>query len=278
MYNPKKRRGQFVKWQSCWTGPYVVENKLNQMNYVVKRGRGKAAVIHIDRMRKLPNELGLENSDSPEDDMCSTSQPKLQRRGSNAAMETNTHCMNTASCTDSDSNMPLFQFTGGLGAESVNVCTSDDLDAAELPGTGYQSSTCVAAAVGLLDSAARLFPRSTRRRQCPIRHLGDVFAGASLIGRYASRVVGCLADSRISKSHLPTASVIRRIVAVKRSVVSVDSSVVDLCKVDKMPNKRRGQLNVEPSDSESSGSDWDNNVLPDVICKPCVPIMKLLTS
>jgi len=58
VYNPKKRRGQFAKWQSCWTGPYVVENKLNEMNFVVKKGRGNAAVIHIDRMRKLPNELG----------------------------------------------------------------------------------------------------------------------------------------------------------------------------------------------------------------------------
>jgi len=93
VYNPKKRRGQFAKWQSCWTGRFVVENKLNEMNYVVKKGRGKSAVIHIDRMHKLPNELDLENPDCQENDMCPTGQP---------AMETNMHCAKTASCAESD--------------------------------------------------------------------------------------------------------------------------------------------------------------------------------
>jgi len=49
VYNPKKRRGQFAKSQSCWTGPYVIENVLNETNYVVKKGKGKGAVIHVDR-------------------------------------------------------------------------------------------------------------------------------------------------------------------------------------------------------------------------------------
>jgi len=71
VYNPKKRRGQFAKWQCCWTGPYVIENILNQTNYVVKKGKGKGTVIHVDRMRKLPNELSSDNSDSQEDDMHS---------------------------------------------------------------------------------------------------------------------------------------------------------------------------------------------------------------
>ena len=72
VYNPKKRRGQFSKWQSCWIGPYTIENVLNSTNYVVKKGRGKGTVIHVDRMRKLPNELSSDNSDSGEDDMHST--------------------------------------------------------------------------------------------------------------------------------------------------------------------------------------------------------------
>ena len=37
VYNPKKRRGQFAKWQSCWVGPYTIENVLNQTNYMVKK-------------------------------------------------------------------------------------------------------------------------------------------------------------------------------------------------------------------------------------------------
>jgi len=55
---------------------------------VVKKGRGKGAVIHVDRMRKLPSELSSDNSDSQEDDMHSTSQPKQQRKASDAAMAT----------------------------------------------------------------------------------------------------------------------------------------------------------------------------------------------
>jgi len=108
VYNPKKRRGQFAKWQSCWTGPYVIENVLNQTNYVVKKGRDKDAVIHVDRMRKLPNELSSDNSDSKEDDMHSASQPKLRRKASDAAMETSTHCTMTTNCTDTDTGTPLF--------------------------------------------------------------------------------------------------------------------------------------------------------------------------
>jgi len=54
VYNPKKRRGKFAKWEVRWVGPYVVQNKLNSTNYVVKKGRSKSIVIHIDRLRKLP--------------------------------------------------------------------------------------------------------------------------------------------------------------------------------------------------------------------------------
>jgi len=54
VYNPKKRRGKFAKWEVRWVGPYVVQNKLNGTNYVVRKGRSKSFVIHIDRLRKLP--------------------------------------------------------------------------------------------------------------------------------------------------------------------------------------------------------------------------------
>jgi len=57
VYNPKKRLGQFSKWQPCWLGPFTIEKVLNSANYVVKKGRGKSVVVHVDRMRKLPSEL-----------------------------------------------------------------------------------------------------------------------------------------------------------------------------------------------------------------------------
>jgi len=241
---------------------------------VVKKGKGKGAVIHVDRMRKLPNELSSDNSDSQEDNMHSSSQPKSRRKASDAAMETSTHCTMTANCTDTNTNTPLFQPDG-----SLNVCTSDDLDTSDTPGTAYRSLECAVAAVGMLDSAARPFPRSARRRWCLVCRLGDVFASAVLIGQRVSRVVGCLACPCIRRNRLPDACVIRRVTAVKRSVGCVVSSADSSSNFDSMPNKpnkRRNLPDVEPSDTDSSSSDWERDVLPAVISKPSVSVMRAL--
>jgi len=50
VYNPRKQSGKFVKWQVCWRGPLVIERKLNDTNDVLRKGKGKAVVVHIDRM------------------------------------------------------------------------------------------------------------------------------------------------------------------------------------------------------------------------------------
>jgi len=102
VYNPKNQHGKFAKWQIRWVGPYVVENKLNQANYVVKKGRGKLVVIHIDRLHKLLTELNSDNAECPVSDSSPTSQPNKRRRADNAAMATSTQCTETASCTDSE--------------------------------------------------------------------------------------------------------------------------------------------------------------------------------
>ena len=159
VYNPKKRHGEFAKWQSCWTGPFVVKNKLNQMNYVVKEGRGKSAVIHIDRMRKLPNELDLGSPDCRENDMCLTSQPKLRHKATNTTMETNTHCAKTASCADSDTNAPLFPSMDNFSDHSSNTCVSIGLDICN-PAVAESQSTD-GASTAIAESAA------TQHRPCP---------------------------------------------------------------------------------------------------------------
>jgi len=42
-----------------------VQRKLNESNYVVRKGKGKSIVIHVDRMHKLPiSSLDGESSDS----------------------------------------------------------------------------------------------------------------------------------------------------------------------------------------------------------------------
>ena len=50
VYDPRKQRGRIAKWQVCWQGPVMVERKLNDINYVLRKGKGKAVVVHVDRM------------------------------------------------------------------------------------------------------------------------------------------------------------------------------------------------------------------------------------
>ena len=85
VYNPKKRRGKFVKWEVRWVGPYTVQNKLNSANYVVKKGRSKPIVIHIDRLRKLPVEMECDSAASPANDGALARPPTVTRQSDTAA-------------------------------------------------------------------------------------------------------------------------------------------------------------------------------------------------
>jgi len=118
VYNPKKHRGKFAKWQIRWVGPFVVENKLNEANYVVKKGRGKLVVIHIDRLHKLPAEVDADNTGRPVSDSRPTSQPDKRRRADNAATATSTHCTETASCTDAELSRPITRSVNHRGQDS----------------------------------------------------------------------------------------------------------------------------------------------------------------
>jgi len=64
VYNPRKQRGKFAKWAVCWWGPAFVglQSKLNNLNYVLRKGKGKCVVVHVDRMRKLPISSDVESS------------------------------------------------------------------------------------------------------------------------------------------------------------------------------------------------------------------------
>jgi len=242
VYNPKKCRGQFSKWQPCWFGPFTVEKVLNSTNYVVKKGRGKSVVIHVDRMRKLPSELGSDNSDSEEDDMHCTSQPKQRRKASDAAIATSTHCTTTSGCPDADTGVPLFAPMDTdtmlfLPNDLINVGISDDPDTSDSPGNAYHSSPYLVAAVGGPGLAAQPIPRSARRRHCVVHRLGDLLASASLIGQHASKVVSRFAGSCMRRSRLPDECVIRRVIAVKKSDCCVVSSADSTSNFGSMLNK-----------------------------------------
>jgi len=151
----------------------TVEKVLNSANYIVNKGSGKSVVIHVDRMRKLPSELCLDNSDSQEDDLHSLSQPKQRRKASDAVIATSTHCTTTSSCPDADTGAPLSvpmdtDTVLFLPNDLINVGISDDPDMPDSPGNAYHSSPYPVAAVGGPSLAAQPRPCSARRRHCRV--------------------------------------------------------------------------------------------------------------
>ena len=102
------KRGQFAKWAVSWLGPVTVQRKLNESNYVVRRGKSKSVVIHVDRMRKLPiSSLGGESSVTSTDphthssENNATSVSPCKRRRTQPATDMSTiHTADTASRSD----------------------------------------------------------------------------------------------------------------------------------------------------------------------------------
>jgi len=98
LYNPQKQRGKFAKWQISWTAAYVIERRLNDCNYVLRKGKGKATVVHIDRMRKLPIPPNAESGERPVSDKCPINQ-STKRLRVNDTVKTDTHTVWTFRAT-----------------------------------------------------------------------------------------------------------------------------------------------------------------------------------
>jgi len=96
LYNLRKQRGKFAKWQIMWTGPYTVERRLNDCNFVLHRGKAKATVVHIDRMRKLPIPPNAELEECPANDkhpITATTNQSTKQLTSSETEGTSTHCV-----------------------------------------------------------------------------------------------------------------------------------------------------------------------------------------
>ena len=53
LFNPRKKRGQYSKWQVTWSGPFLVKRRLNDCCYVLQKSvRSRPFVTHVDRMRE----------------------------------------------------------------------------------------------------------------------------------------------------------------------------------------------------------------------------------
>jgi len=119
----------------CWGywQTETVERKLNDTNYVLRKGKGKAVVVHVDRIRKLPKLSDSESVDSHTHTQYTepTTKSCKRCRSANATDSmTDTHCMSTANCTDKTARfLPLVKSRDtDADSNSANVCTSVDLD------------------------------------------------------------------------------------------------------------------------------------------------------
>jgi len=67
LFNPRKKRGQYSKWQVTWAGPFFVKRRLNDCNYVwQKSARSRPFMVHVDRMRECNlHELADSSVDKP---------------------------------------------------------------------------------------------------------------------------------------------------------------------------------------------------------------------
>ena len=162
VYDPKKPRGRFAKWDVRWVGPFVIENKLNSANYVIKKGRGKPVVIHVDRLHKLPAEIDTGDSSSPASDIPATSPPAKRCKSDTAAAATSAR----RPSPQSTAGLPLTRLTDRCCSRDNNATSdsnSTDTGDEYQPVTVDHGSDTASAAV----TATAGSPRLAQASPCP---------------------------------------------------------------------------------------------------------------
>lgn len=57
-FSPRKRPGLCGKWQLRTSGPYRIQRRINQVNYVIQKTPGSRPFIcHVDRLRRFKGDL-----------------------------------------------------------------------------------------------------------------------------------------------------------------------------------------------------------------------------
>jgi len=103
LFNPRKKRGQYSKWQVTWAGPFTVKRRLNDCNYVLlKLARSRPFVVHVNRMRECSLHESTDSSTDklPVSDTSNTldQSPRSSSRALKGRSNANTP--NEASITD----------------------------------------------------------------------------------------------------------------------------------------------------------------------------------
>ena len=168
----------------------TVQSKLNDSNYVLRKGKGKAVVVHVDHMRKLPNsqDVELSNSHTHVKHNEITIPPYKRRRTQPATDDMlSIHPTDTSSHADrADRLSPVVKTTDTC--QSANVRMPSDLDTCR-PRKQASQSTDTAAETGVvtMGQADKPHPgharRLSRSHHKPIQFLGNIEASASLIGQ-----------------------------------------------------------------------------------------------
>jgi len=194
VYNPKKKRGNFAKWAVSWHGPVVVQRKLNESNYVVRKGRGKCVVVHVNRMRKLPIPLDVEPSVESSDSHTHTRQnnestiPSRKRRRTQPATDMSSiHPTETAIRGNrADSISPVDKATDNHSSviNAASEAVSDSPDTCQLQEQASQSTGDAADSTGAATGNAGSPPalcagRPKRRHRKPMRFLDSIEASTS---------------------------------------------------------------------------------------------------
>jgi len=259
VYNPKKKKGHFAKWSVSWVGPMTVQRKLNESNYVIRGGKGKCVVIHVDRMRKLPISSLDENEssvDMPTDLYTHVSEdketsvlPSKRRRLQPATDVSTSRTADTENCSgggecispvdETDNNdYSVYAADTTLDAPTVSSNADTGREAVQA-GCGTGNAPDPATGHGL--RAASRLRRSHRK---PARFLEKVTASSSPIGRFVGccSIVSCV-GCRLVSARTPGQPAVQA-----RTCADVSDAVV--VSAVHMSKKRCAMSDVEPSSSE----------------------------
>jgi len=195
--NPQKKRGKFAKWSVRWHGPVTILHELNESNYVLCKGKGKAVVVHVDHMRKLPTLQDVNLSDSHSHTHTRNNEPTTPSKRRRTQPATVMSCIqptDSPSCgyrADRPSDDLTLDKTTDT-TQSINVCTPSDLDTCTTREQVSQS-TDTATETGIAATSQPVEPRPChagrpkRKHSKPIRFLDTIEVSSQLIGQTGSR-------------------------------------------------------------------------------------------
>jgi len=208
LYDRKKRRGRFAKWDVRWVGPFVIENKLNSANYVIKKGRGKPVVIHVDRLRKLPTEIDTGDTGGSASDMPAADPPAKRCKSDTAAASTGAGRPDSQLVASRPLTRPTDRRCSQRSPAGFDVDSMDTADVHQSVTVGHGTDTAAAAAAttaGYASGSTRPRPvtpaRAPRQRRRPARFLDAVQARRLTSSQSAARAGRRLGDSDVNPAH-----------------------------------------------------------------------------